>query len=292
MDAHPVKRLVLPLVSGLLLALGAVPAAAEEAPAEPAAVVVSDEVAAEAIAAFEERFKAKGLKGDEKLVQQVLALRELGKVQHATVVERLFKETRNRAPDVRTEALIQLGRQKALAGEAGRKVLLALKKHEDDEVFVMAALGSIRDLGFLGAREELRALMKSKSYAVMQVAMETIGGLKDMRMIEDLWQVLKDFKIDKGASWDGVEVNYDTGTAGDHDQKMAEKIGKEKEAANQGKKSAGRRMRDIGPVALKAMKDLTEQEFSGSIEAREWIEKNKDEIAARQKALDEAEAAQ
>jgi hypothetical protein len=289
MDLKPLR---LPFLFALLLALAPVPARAEEAPAEPAAVVVSDEVAAEALAVFEENFKAKGLKGDEKLVQQVFALRELGKVQHLTVVDRLAKETRNRAPDLRTEAVMQLGRQTALAGEAGRRVVVALKKHEDDEVFVMAALGSIRELGYLGAREELKALLKSKSYAIMQVAMETIGGLKDVRMIEDLWQLLKDFKIDKGASWDGVEVTYDTGTAGDHDQKMAEKIGKEKEAGNQGKKSAGRRMRDIGPVALKAMKDLTGEEFSGSIEAREWIDKNKDAIAEQQKALDEAQAAQ
>ena len=38
--------------------------------------------------------------------------------------------------------------------------------------------------------------------------------------------------VEEGYSYEGVEVTYDTGTAGDGDQKMAEKIGKAKLAAN------------------------------------------------------------
>jgi hypothetical protein len=279
----------LPALALLLLVLPAV-ARAEEAPA-PAPV--SDEAAAQAIAVFEEAFKAKDAAPDDRTLHRILALRELGKAQHATVADRLFKETRHRDDDVRTEALLQLAGQRALPGTAGRFVLKAVERKADDEIFVMATLGCIGELGYLGARDLLRSLMKHKSYSVVKYALRTIGELKDVRMIEDLWQLLKELKIDKGASWDGVEVNYDTGTAGDHDQKMAEKIGKEKEAANAGKgKRAGRTSRDLGPIALKAMKDLTGQEFTGSISAREWIDANAAEIAARQKALDQQEAAQ
>lgn len=291
-------------------ALGPQAARAEEAPAAPpapeegapppaaqappeAVAVASDAEAQEALAAFEEQFKAKGTKGDERVAARLYALKALGRVQHPLVVERLFKETRNRDADVRTEALLQLGRQSALPATAGRRVIEALEKHKGDETFVMAALECIGSLGYLGAGETLRALMKHKDYSVMKHALDTIGELKDVRLIDVVWQLLKDLKIDAGASWDGVEVNYDTGAAGDHDQKMAEKIGKEKEAANAGKgRSSGRRMRDLGPVALQVMKALTGEEFSGSIAAREWMDKNQALLEAQQKALAERERTQ
>ena len=39
-------------------------------------------------------------------------------------------------------------------------------------------------------------------------------------------------------------------------------------------------MRDLGPVVLQVAKDLTGQEFSGSIAARKWADENKKRIEA------------
>jgi hypothetical protein len=280
----------------LVLLLG-VPALAEEEKKkeEPRPPVVSDEEAAEALKLFKVAFKAKGYRGDEKIAEQDYAMRELAVVQHPKVVDALAKQTKNRNVDVRTGAVLQLGKQRALPAYAGKAVVAAMKRHAKDDTFVMAGLEAIGELGYLGAFDLLKDLMKHHEYAVLKNTLVIIGELKDVRFIEEIFKLLKELKLEKGAKWDGVSVTYDTGTAGTHDQEMAEAIGRAQEAKNKKKgKKAARSQRDLGPIVLMAMKALTGEEFSGSIQARKWLDANakqvKDELKAFEKKVKDQEA--
>ncbi len=255
--------------------------------------LASDEEAAEALKIFKTEFKAKGLRGEEKVGAQAWALTTLAKVQHPKVVDALHKATKNRNADLRTGAVLALGSQRRIPGYAGKAVLDAMKRHSKDTTFVMASLEAIKKLRFLGAKPQLAALIKHHEYAVVKNALVTVAALKDARFIEEIVKLMKALKLEKGASWDGVNVTYDTGTAGDHDQKMAEKLGKAAEAKNKkkGKRSA-KSMRDIGPVVLEVMFDLTGEQFSGGIEARKWLGKNKAEVDAQVKAVEKTAAEQ
>ena len=74
---------------------------------------------------------------------------------------------------------------------------------------------------------------------------------------------------------------------------MAEKIYREK-YGNAAKKarSGGRAMRDMKPVLLEAMKNLTGVDFAMGQSAREWAETNDEQIKVDQKTLDDVEKKQ
>ncbi len=82
----------------LALSLAALPVVAVRAHAEPPAApapapaakpLATDAEVEAALAKFKEDFKAKGLKGDDKLSQKDFALKELAKLQHLKVVDAL-----------------------------------------------------------------------------------------------------------------------------------------------------------------------------------------------------------
>ena len=264
-----------------LLVLLAAPARAEEEKKAPKPIppLASAEEVAEALAEFKIAYKAKGMKGEEKLAEQDFAMRNLAQVQHPKIVDALAKLTKNRSPEISTSAVIQLGSQRRTPGYAGQAVVAAMKRKSKDDTFQMAGLAAIANLGYLGAKDTIVGLMGHHDYAVRKNALVTIGKLKDERFIEEIVKLMKALRLEKGAKWDGVEVNYDTGTAGDGDQKMAEKIGKAKQAKNAKKgKRAGRSQRDIGPVVLELMFTLTGEQFTGGIAARKWLGENRAKV--------------
>ena len=251
----------------------------EEAKEPELPPLASDEEAAEALKKFKVDFKARGLKGDEKLAKQDWAMSELAKCQHEKVVKALAKVTKNRNEDLRTAAVLQLGTMISVPGPAGKAVVDSMGRNKNDTTFLMAGLEAIGMLRFLGAPEMIVELLKHHDYAVQKNALNTMGALKDPRFIEEIIKLMKALRLEKGAKWDGVNVTYDTGTAGDHDQKMAEKIGKAKEAKNKKKgKRAAKSQRDLGPIVLQVAKELTGVEFTGSIEARKWLNENRKQV--------------
>ena len=277
---------VMTLLAACLMSVAPL-AMAEDAPApDVVAKPATDEQADAALEVFKDAFRARGLKGDEKLMQKEYAMRALAKVQHRRVIDALAKVTRDRSPDVRTAAVAHLSKQHVHAGYAGHRVLEAMRKWKKDETFTMACLSAITTLKCLLADNDLRDLLKHKDHAIRKHALLTIGALKDMRMLDDLLALLKKLKLDKGASWEGAEASVDTGTAGDGDQKAAES--KAKAAAAKNKKSgrrSGAKSRDIGPIVLEALKNLTDQEFDGSIQAKKWAEDNAKAIADQKNRL-------
>ena len=246
----------------------AVPAA--PAPAAPAAPVptpapqrASDEDAAKALATFREAWKAKGLKGDERLSQRDWALDEVSKVQHPLVAAELGSVARSGDGDLRLMAVIYLARQKAIPGIAGEQVLQALQRAPKDVALVLSALQSLGKLKYLGAGAELRDLLKSEDWAVRKGAITTVGRVGDMRMLEDLLKILGvDVKnaappppaddkkggkevVEEGYSWEGAEAVVDHGDS-DNSKENAEakaqaeaQMAKNKAEAGAGKSSGG-----------------------------------------------------
>ncbi len=288
-----IRRILLPLA--LLFLLSPLLAVAEEPAVEedPIPPLADEAEAREALDVFKKDFKARGAKGDEKIAMKEVAMRMLARTQHPLVADRLYRLTRDRNADIRTLAMLYLGYQRALPGYVGPLVVKAIKTHNTDAVFAMFGIEAIERLDYRGGIDMIRALMAHKDEGVKKVAILFIGDAKEWRMIEDLLKLMKELKIDKGWKTEGHEVRYDTGASGDHDQKMAEKIYKAKYGKGKGKaKSGGRAMRDIKPVLLETMKNLTGQDFFQGASARDWADKNEGLIEKEQKTLNEVEAKQ
>ena len=278
------------LLMGLFV-LGTAPLMAEEKADAPAPAVDSEDVVAEALETFKTEFKAKGLRGDDKIAQKVFAIKQLADVQHPDIIDRLAKLSRMSGKgnsDVRTAAVQYLGKQKALPGKAGFKVVEVMKRNNNDSVLLISGLQSMRDLQYQAASELLRELMKHKDYSVQKATMEAIGELGDMRLLKECFQLLKEIKKAKGESWDGVSVSVDTGTAGTADQEAAEALGKAQMAKNKRKGRRGARsQRDMGPLVEAVLKKLTGEVFEKEKDARDWMKENDKDVKAAIQKLDD-----
>jgi hypothetical protein len=247
----------------------------------------------QALLDFKKDYRAPGATGDEKTAIREVAMRKLARTQHALVCDQLAKLCKDRDPDIRALAMLYLGHQRALAGYAGEAVVKALKAHRGDPVFVMFAIEAIERLDYRGAVDVLRSLLADEDEGVKKVAVLYIGDADEWRMLEDLLNLMKELKIDKGWKTEGHEVRYDSGAAGDADQKMAEKIYHDRYGNSARKaRSGGRAMRDMKPVLLEAMKSLTGVDFATGSSARDWADENRPMIQEKQKALEETAAEQ
>jgi len=237
----------------------AAPAAVPAAPAAPAAKIADDAAAIQAVATFKEAWKAKGLKGEERMAQRDWALSELVKVQHPLVVAELGEVARSGDGTLRTLAVIYLGDQKALPALAGEQVLVAFKKNGDDTVLLLSALQSLASLKYLGGAQLLKDLLRSEDFVIKKAAIAAVGQLGDARLIDELLKILgvdpkavpptsggEDEKkggkevVEEGYSWEGAEATVDHGDA-DNTKENAEakakaeaQIAKNKAAAQGG----------------------------------------------------------
>ncbi len=304
--------------------------------AKEKAKMATDEQVKEALARFKEEYKAKGLKGDDKLMQRDFAIKNLVKWQHKLIVNELGKIAKKKDPDLSTLAVIYMAEQKDLPGVVGPRVVDAMKRHKSDPIFLMSALDTLGYVRYLGGGDMIEDLLKHKDFSVKKYAIRTAGWTQDIRLMGPLLKLLgiseknekqgdkKEGETKKGekeetegASWEGTEVEYDTGTPGDHDQKMAEKIGKaemaaKKAAATGGKGGGGggtsgtsgagsgsaprggssRSLEELYPTILKALKSMTGEEFDNPKQIRLWLRVNKDRIKALKDRFDKQEKEQ
>ncbi len=344
MARAPLMLALLALVPLGLVGLGLPAATAEEAPdaapeaAAPLALaatlerppVASDEDAEAALARFKDEYKARGLRGEEKLSQRDFALSNLAVVQHPDVVKALAKVSKASDSTLRLLGVIYLGEQTALPGLAGPPILRAMKRGQKDPTMLMSGLQSLANLRYLGATDTVAALMEHKDFAVKKSALTAAGRIGDMRLWREVLKyagvvvrALGDIEeddgtkggsqdeviVEEGWSYEGVEVTYDTGTSGDGDQKMAEKIGKAKLAANKaaagggrgpggggggarGGGGAARDPKELLPAALDALFRLTGERFADSREVAGWVSANKELILATIEELETLEEQQ
>lgn len=275
-------RRALPWLTAFLLA-APFPVSAEDLDPQLPPLAAAEELG-EALARFEEDFKAKGLKGDDKLMQKDHAVLTLSGIPHPKVIDRLHDlARRDRAPEVRRMALTALGKQSTLAAYAGPKVveLLEDKRLAKDDDHVLACLQALGRLGYHPPVEALEATLRHKDYAVRKQTLALVGELKDVRHLEALLRELGTLDAqEKGESWDGAEAKVDTGTAGDGDQKAAEAKAKAEAARNKsaagGKGKGGGTTRDMKDQLLASLAAMTGQDFVDQSDAGTWLEKNPD----------------
>ena len=255
------------------------PAAAPDGPALPP-LADAEELEA-ALDRFREDFKAKGLRGDDKLMQKDHAVRTLAAVPHPAVVDRLFDlARRDRSPEVRHMALQALGQQVSLAAYAGPKVvqLLGDKRLAKDDDHVLASLGVLGRLRYLAPVETFEALLRHKDYAIRKQVLVVLGELKDVRLLDEMLRALGSLEAqEQGESWDGAEATVDTGTAGDADQRAAEAKAKAEAARNKGAgrgRGGGGTTRDLKDHLLASLAAMTGQDFAAREDAGAWLEGN------------------
>ncbi len=248
------------LAVGVLASLGT----AEEAKKKAEPELATDEEVAQALAEFKEAWKAKGLKGDDKVMQRDYAMRLINELHHPAVIKALGKASKSSDEDVRLIALIYLGDQQLLPHQAAQYVLGAMKKHRKDVVIQMTALQSLGRLKYAGASHQLRAALKHKHFVVRKAAISAVGDIGDTRMLPDVLKVLgvkletdnkggkdtdkKESKkevVSEGYSWEGAEATVDRGEA-DNSKEMADakriaeaQIARNKAAAQAGKGGGG-----------------------------------------------------
>lgn len=223
--------------------------------AAPAPTMADPVQVAEALAKFKEEYKAKGLKGDDKLTQKDFAVAQIAKLQHPSVVDAIAAVTRESDATLRMLGVIYLSDQTLLPGAAGPHAAAAFKRAGDDDALRMTCLQTIGRLRFLGARPEIRDALESQSWAVRKSALAATARTGDLRLLHDVLAVVgvdipndaagtssgggEDPKssggkeVTEGYSWEGAEASVDTGTPGDSDQKAAEAQAKAEAAANE-----------------------------------------------------------
>jgi hypothetical protein len=315
------------LVLGLLL----VPATFAEDVKEPPKklTLATDEQAAAALATFKDEWKAKGLKGDDRVSQRDYAMRKISKIHHPDIVAALGKASRTSDSDTRMIALIYLGDQKALPHLAGTHVVKAMRKHKKDLVLQLTGLQTLGELKYLGAQAELRNLIKHQEWLLRKAAIAAVGRIGDKRMLEDVLGALgmklgEDGKdpeksggkevVEEGYSWEGAEATVDRGEADNSKEnadakKQAEaQIAKNKAAAQKGggggpgsgglgglsggRGGSARSTQELIPTILRTLQALTGEQFDKPSSIRKWVKQNHKQLAADQKALDAKEKAQ
>ena len=311
------------------------PAPAAETPETPEAapvVLATDEEADAAVEAFKDAWKAKGLKGDERLAQRDWAMQQLASIQHPEVVDELAKVLRGSDENLRIAAAVHLSTQTGLPVLAGRKVAEAIARNKSDVTFVMAALDTLGRLKYLGASDVISDMLRHPDFSVKKAAIEAVGNTGDVRLLKDM---LKQVGIDadkppkeetrqggqeqkeEGYSWEGAEATVDTGSAGDGDQKEAERQAKEKAEKNKadaerkagggggmdggstgsgvnkpGKGGGGRSPKELIHAVKRALGVLTGEEFDSALSVHVWVAEHEGEIGDLIKAVCEAEKQQ
>lgn len=278
-------RLVPPAAVLVFLALAA-PAVragepAQEVAPKPVPPLATTAEAKAAITAFKAEFKGKDV------AKKADAVDALGAVNHPFVVEELVKVTKHKDPELRAAAYQNLERQRAIPDVAGKAVMSGLDLKSKDVETITHVIDTVEVLRHRGSLPVLLALCRHDDHAVVRAALDAIGDMKDVRALDAVLELLKELKVEDGVKWDGASASVDTGTAGNGDQQAAEAQARAAAAGNARKgKSAARRMRSAGEIVYMVLKDLTGEAFGSGKDARAWVEKNKDALAAKKKALD------
>ena len=300
--------------------------AKKEAPIPP---IASDEEVEQALAEFKEAFKAKGLKGDERSAERDFAMEQLAAYQHKKVVDTIAKKMRHADEYVRLAAVVHLGSQRALPAYAGKKIAEMAKKFRKDLYFLISAFDAMGKLKYLGAREQLADGLRHQDFGVKKAAIAAIGNIGEYRL---LYAMLKEVGIDaervasepegggqpeqegERIEWEGAEAHVDTGTAGDGDQKAAEKAAKEQAAANKaaaeqkaamggggpasgassnrGRGASGRSKQELVWPIKATLSKLTGEDFNDTKSIHTWLRANDGWMKTKVKEVNTAEKTQ
>lgn len=255
--------------------------AAEEAARQPH----SDEDVEQALERFEKDIQA------DSADTRIRILKWLGMYRHKKVVKEL-KDIWLKHKDVELQGIAAegLGNQTANVRDAARALIDGLEKYEDyatreeplteraEEVAqtlearaLAAALRSLARLKYTGDKKEFKLISEFVDHGNDDICIATLdyfGGVQEWRALPIILEWFNFYP--DGYSWAGGSVTVDTGAAGDKDAKAAK-------AAWHGK--FGGRARKARPAAhdamRRALKDITEQDFTKADELKQWMKDNK-----------------
>lgn len=233
--------------------------------------VSGDDAAKQAIDRFERDFKARDLG------RKMAAIQSLATTKNDLVTKRLGKLLAHPEVDVRSGVALLLAdmyQNETLAGETLRRLV---DSKEDDTDVLCSALLSLGRLNYTAAIPEMGELCKKAGNVFVKIeALKSFGKMKDKRAlipIFDLWLVNP-----QGYSWEGGEVSYDSGAAGDADQKEAERQYKEKYGNQQRKGAPPTMLKTYIQAIAEAVEKITGEKLDKPKALMEWMCKHEAEL--------------
>jgi hypothetical protein len=270
---------VLVLVGAVCLGAVGAARAEDERPAPPPAH--TDAQVAPALEAYRRDF------AESDMDRRLKAVRALARWRHKEVLKEL-KRVLAKEADLELKAAAAEGfqHQTSFGNDPAKPLAEHLKQWKDwasqeesndpaveertkYEARVLAAIWvSVGALGWKEPWKDWKGYIDHPHDDVAAAAITAFGRMKEYRALAPL---LEWFNIyPDGITWEGGSVRVDTGAAGDKDQKAAEAAWKAKYGGRKKKARPG-----VVDALLKAVKDITGQEFTKPAELKQWMEDNK-----------------
>jgi hypothetical protein len=219
-------------------------------------------------------------KDDTKYAELV---HDLATTQHAAAAQRigqiLVKEKNPEHHLIAVDALSEFQKDNEGREAAGKVLVKALEDPGWDLEMQIALVDSIGKLKFTPATLTVcETLLKADEPWLMVRCVRSLGLIKDLRSLPALLEILERMPV--GYKWPaGEEVKYDSGAAGDGDQKEAERQYNEK--------NKNQRRKGKPPVMFKAyvqelkktVQDITgDSTIDGGQALRAWMVARADEL--------------
>jgi HEAT repeat protein len=257
-------------VLALLAASSVSPTRADDgkpaAPAEPrkdGRPVSSDEAAKLAIDRFEAEFKG----NDES--KKMNAIQSLGRTKNDLVTKRLGALLLHQDPIVRSAAAMILDDQYQNVPMSGELLRKHLGREEEVDVLITVCL-TLGRISYAEAIPEMgEVLIKNENVFVKMEALKAFGKMKDKRAlvpILDLW-----LTNPQGYSWEGGEVNVDTGASGDADQQEAERQYKAKYGSQHRQGAPPAMLKTYIQAIADAVEKITGQKIENCTGLMRWM---------------------
>ncbi len=231
----------------------------------------------------------RGRDGEHTTDEQACANEEPGGLyaRHKEVLKEL-KRVLVKEPDLELKAVAAegLGQQLCFAAEAGRTLAGFLTANDAwarvpdpqspeaqqrvayEARVLVACWGSVGALGWKDAWKEWKGYIDHEHDDVASAAITAFGRLQEYRALPSL---LEWFNIyPDGVTWEGGSVRVDTGAAGDKDEKAAQAAWKAKYGGRAKKARPA-----VVDALLRAVRDITGQEFTKPAQLKQWMDDNK-----------------
>jgi len=241
-----------------------------------AADPVPDDKAKEAIARFQDAFKAATVEGKQSAVY------DLHDVPNDLVLKELSKLLKNKEPKVRHVAALAVGGQSHDPKGAGELLLRTYKGDFDTEEVVASVLQAIGELKYMGYWPEVETALKDKRTPVVLRTLDLVGNNQDWRAFPELVEMYR-IALPAGKTWGGgEEVTVDTGAEGDADAQAAEAQYNAQNPGGSGRGGGGggggssrsSMLRNLSRPIERCVKQITGQRFDNSLDLETWWAEN------------------
>jgi hypothetical protein len=246
-----------------------------------AADPVPEEKAKEAVAKFQEAFKAPEVEAKQG------AVFDLHDVPHDLVLKELEKVLKNKDPNVRHVACLAVGGQKHDPKRAGDLLMRTYKKDSSSENVVASCFEAMAELGYMDYWPEIEPAFKDERNVVVIRLLDLLGTTQDWRAFPKLVEMYR-VTMPARISWSTGTVTVDTGAEGDTDAKAAEAAfaakfgqGGSKEKNKAKSKANSFDLRNFSPQIKACVKRITGTEFENAFDLEEWWCENYIDVAKK-----------